>query len=357
MRLRATPNRTSQKISSRGLLCFEEACHTTADVHLVVPPGGSFRETRRIELGARVLTIGRAESCEIRIDVPGVDDEHAKISEVALIAVGPDCAVGDVPLDAGQRRLVMPGDEIQIGSVMLALDGDDPTMSEHVPRIRVVEGQNFGDELLLANENQEYVIGRSPKADLVLEDREVSREHLKIVRRGYSVFIYDQASTRGSWLGRSAVYQGSRIEWDRPRMLKVGATVLSLDLPDEVRRVQPAVQVSAPMTAPPRVQSKPVPAPARIDSAPPANIIAYHYEAKPAPPPPQDSSSHVARTGPHPRQGHPSIPAPRPSSPAGARTAWKKSGPTIGKASGILLLALAGLAILGALFVVFSLME
>ena len=92
----------------------------------------------------------------------------------------------------------------------------------------MVEGQNFGDELLLAAENQEYVIGRSPKADLVLEDREVSREHIKIVRRGFSVFIYDAASTRGSWLGRSAVYQGSRVEWQRPRMLKLGATVLSL---------------------------------------------------------------------------------------------------------------------------------
>ena len=40
-----------------------------------------------------------------------------------------------------------------------------------------------------------------------------------------------------------------------------------------------------------------------------------------------------------------------------SRKAWKKSGPTIGKASGLLLLALAGLVILGGLFVVFSLLE
>ena len=39
------------------------------------------------------------------------------------------------------------------------------------------------------------------------------------------------------------------------------------------------------------------------------------------------------------------------------RKAWKKTGPTIGKASGVLLLAIAALTILGALFVVFSLME
>lgn len=40
-----------------------------------------------------------------------------------------------------------------------------------------------------------------------------------------------------------------------------------------------------------------------------------------------------------------------------SRKAWKKSSPVIGKAGGALLLALAGLAILGAIFVVFSLME
>jgi hypothetical protein len=39
------------------------------------------------------------------------------------------------------------------------------------------------------------------------------------------------------------------------------------------------------------------------------------------------------------------------------RAGWKASGPAIGKGSGMLLLGLAALAILGALFVVFSLLE
>jgi hypothetical protein len=385
-------------------------------VHLVVPAGGSFRETRRIELGPRVLTIGRAAACDVRVDVPGVDDEHAKISEIALIAIGPDCAVGDVPLDAGQRRLVMPGDEIQIGSVVLALAGPEPHAigGRHAPRVRVVEGQNFGDELVLTAENQEYVIGRSPKADLVLEDREVSREHIKLVRRGFNVFIFDAASTRGSWLGRSAVYQGSRVEWQRPRMLKLGATVLSLDLPEEALAWTPGAQASAPMTAPPR--ARPAEQPQAVhhlrvaqEEGPPANVVAYHYEARPQaelgatpthemppvvptvqgiPPhatqgmPPHVGMPAYAMQGIPPHAGmpphampakhhsspppgvmpgpHPMMPSAPPAaahSPQGGRTAWKKTGPTIGRASGILLLALAGIAILGVLFVVFSLME
>jgi pSer/pThr/pTyr-binding forkhead associated (FHA) protein len=372
-------------------------CETSPRVYLVVPPGGCFPETRRIELGPGALTIGRSEGCEIRVDVPGVDQEHAKISEVALIALGPDCAIGDVPLDPGSRRLVMPGDEIQIGSVVVALEGRDPSLAPppldaqitqpipgapaapaapappapfDAPRVRVVEGATFGDELVLTDEGREYVIGRGPKCDLVLDDREVSREHVKLKRQGYSIFVQDLSSTRGSWLGRAAVYTGATVEWARPRMLRVGATVLSLDLPEAIRRSIPGAQASAPMTPPPRSRNKagfpnatpsatggsqhpnaPTPAPSR---PPPRSVPPGGSTPAPAPYAPSSASG----TPPPPQAGHAtprglgSLP---PASPS--RKAWKKSGPTIGRASGLLLLALAGLVILGGLFVVFSLLE
>jgi pSer/pThr/pTyr-binding forkhead associated (FHA) protein len=376
-------------------------------VYLVVPPGGCFPETRRIELGPGALTIGRAEGCEIRVDVPGVDQEHAKISEVALIALGPDCAIGDVPLDPGSRRLLMPGDEIQIGSVVVALEGDDPSIAPPppdqgttqrmphvardvgVPRVRVVEGSNFGDELLMKEEGREYVVGRGPKCDLVIDDREVSREHIKLMRKGYAIFLKDLSSTRGSWLGRSAVYTGATVEWVRPRMLRVGATVLSLDLPEFVRRAAPQAQASAPMTPPPRSRKnvgavpQPTPSAPAVSSSRGSNALtpapsqplpgsapaaiamqedqatrklgafAYDPAAQHAPAPtamPEPAASGPA-IGSTPR-GLGSLPPPSP-----ARKAWKKTGPTIGKASGLLLLALAGLVILGGLFVVFSLLE
>jgi hypothetical protein len=356
-----------QALPERAKKSADEGAGNVRDcsrVHLVVPPGGSFPETRRIELGPRVLSVGRGAQCDVRIDVPGVDDEHAKISEVAVVAVGADCAVGDVPLDAGHRRLLGPGDEVQIGSVVLAIEGQDPSADPHprVPRVRVVEGQNFGDELALLDEGREYVIGRSPKVDLVLGDREVSREHIKVLRRGASVLLFDAASTRGSWLGRANVYQGSRVEWQAPRMLKLGATVLALVLPDEVRARAPGAKASAPMTPPPRVKRVERAALAGAAAAEgPAPVPVYHYEAKPQPhaaPAPQAHATPAAFVVPV----SPSVPAPAitPSvapANAGPRKAWKGTGPTVGRGLGILLLALAGLAILGALFLVFSLME
>ena len=378
-------------------------------MYLVVPPGGCFPETRRIELGPGALTIGRSEGCEIRVDVPGVDQEHAKISEVALIALGPDCAIGDVPLDPGSRRLVMPGDEIQIGSVVVALEGRDPSLAPppldagitqpipgspgvaaklEAPRVRVVEGATFGDELVMTEEGREYVIGRGPNCDLVLDDREVSREHVKLKRKGYSIFVQDLSSTRGSWLGRAAVYTGATVEWSRPRMLRVGATVLSLDLPESVRRSVPGAQASAPMTPPPRSRTKggvpsaapsspgskrPGP-PSSSPSQPPSGVPVSQQATRKlgsfdlesatgsTPPPVHYAPAPVPASGaPTPAPGATSAAPVRnlgPLPPVGqGRKAWKKSGPTIGKASGLLLLALAGLVILGGLFVVFSLLE
>jgi hypothetical protein len=139
-------------------------------------------------------------------------------------------------------------------------------------------------------------------------------------------------------------------------MLKVGATVLSLDIPDDPRRLRIAAQLNAPMAPPPRARHSSRPPAAAVPTGPATNVVAYHYEAKSAPPP-QPSAGPSPRSVSGARDLQRSVPPPRPSAPAGGRTAWKKSGPTIGKASGLLLLALAGIAILGALFVVFSLME
>lgn len=377
-------------------------------MYLVVPPGGCFEETRRIELGPGALTIGRAESCEIRIDVPGVDQEHAKISAIALVALGPDCAVGDVPLDLGARRLLTAGDEVQVGSVVLVVERDDlslayvlPLEGAHAnrrmdsvsaiedPCVRVVEGANFGSELVLEEEGRAYLIGRDAACDFVLDDREVSREHVKVMRKGYAVYVQDLTSTRGSWLGRSAVYNGSTVEWSHPRMLRLGATVLSLALPEVIRRAAaPVVHASAPMTPPPRSR-KNMGEPAR--SAPAAGVSAallsmttprtpevsgrgleaLSYGVTPPPPPSAPGGGLVAAFASHvlSSAGPPSAPAmatavaseprglgalPKPSH---ARRAWKTSGPVVGKASGLLLLALAGLVVLGGLFVVFSLLE
>ena len=119
----------------------------------------------------------------------------------------------------------------------------------------------------------------------------------------------------------------------------------------------PPAQASAPHTPPPR--SKQVP-PSPTSSAPASRGAQSRYETTPSPPSSSSTPAPVHYAA-RPQSVPPGQPAPMPASvppPKGpARKAWKKSGPVIGKASGLLLLALAALTILGALFVVFSLME
>src|SRR5690606_21622512 len=125
----------------------------------------------------------------------------------------------------------------------------------------------------------------------------------------------DQSSTRGSWLGRSAVYSGSTIEWQRPRMLKVGATVLSLELPEEMRHTAPPAVPSAGMTPPPRAAKRSTQG--SIDPA-----AAHDGEVAPGPltpSPPQAS-------------------APLAAGNRSQRKAWKRSGLVLGKVTGIALL-------------------
>jgi hypothetical protein len=302
----------------------------------------------------------------------------------------------------------MPGDEIQIGSIVLAVEGTDPSLLPpspdvdvtypmpgaplrmEAPRIRVVEGTPFGDELFLKEEGREYLIGRGSKCDLVIEDREVSREHVKVMRKGYTVFIQDLGSTRGSWMGRAAVYSGATVEWSRPRMLRVGATVLSLELPEAIRRTVPGAVASAPMTPPPRSRKNMGGVPQPTPSAPAVSSSRGSNALTPAPshPPPGSSAAAAVEHDAHATHGLAPYAPPQPhelpavphhsappghalaaaapgSSPRGfgaqspnqTRKAWKKSGPTLSRASGLLLLALAGLVILGGLFVVFSLLE
>jgi hypothetical protein len=142
------------------------------------------------------------------------------------------------------------------------------------------------------------------------------------------------------------VYPGSTIEWQRPRMLKVGATVLSLELPEEARHTAPAAVASAGMTPPPRARVAPAPSP-----PPPSLRGEGDANANVGAPGAADFDPSTAPTNPMPRIEPAIVASERP------RKAWKKSGVTFGSATGIALLTIAGLAILGALFVVFSLME
>lgn len=58
----------------------------------------------------------------------------------------------------------------------------------------------------------ELVIGRSPDCDIILPDRQVSRRHARIFRRGDNYFVEDLGSKNGTWVNGQPVREPVRLE-------------------------------------------------------------------------------------------------------------------------------------------------
>src|SRR3989344_5884902 len=74
------------------------------------------------------------------------------------------------------------------------LSGADP----RVPALNVLSGPLEGREYRLTNEL--YVIGRDPESDIVIDQREVSSRHAKIMRMASEYLLADLSSANGVYV-------------------------------------------------------------------------------------------------------------------------------------------------------------
>lgn len=214
---------------------------------LVVYPAGRFNSLRKFPLNGEPLTLGAGPDSAIEIDAPNVRPKHAVLSCRGgewFLQGDEECSVGEVPLSEDNTRVVRIGDPVRVGDVLMELrqatseESDEADTEEFLrpppwPTVRVTEGPSVGHVLALKEEGRVYVIGRGPKSDLTVEDRNVSREHLEVVRKKEGIVVMDRTSTRGSWLGYTRLVPNRRARWDNRRMLKLGVTVLVVDEPAE----------------------------------------------------------------------------------------------------------------------------
>jgi pSer/pThr/pTyr-binding forkhead associated (FHA) protein len=54
-------------------------------------------------------------------------------------------------------------------------------------------------------EAEQFVIGRGPTCDLIIDSARVSREHVRLSRQGARFVIEDLGSSNGTWLGEDRV--------------------------------------------------------------------------------------------------------------------------------------------------------
>lgn len=96
-------------------------------------------------------------------------------------------------------------------------------------KIYIMNGPDKG-RYLEFTEN-EILVGRSPQNDLPLKDSTVSRNHVRILRKGQKYFIEDLKSKNGTRIKGAKIGWGSLLEVDEGLPITLGRTLISLGEP------------------------------------------------------------------------------------------------------------------------------
>lgn len=218
------------------------------------------RGAPRLSLDAPRIIIGRARGCEVRLPDPSVSQRHASIRQrgADYIILDEGSAngtfVGSVRLPPQTPRLIRSGDLIRVGRIWLELAFEqaapDPNLKQHTcemalalvaqalaadgspscARVSVAGSSDPDQSVDITEFDQAYVVGRS-HAELVLDDPDVSRRHLEIMRRGEDIVIRDVGSKNGSHLKNERLDPLQWMRWDPECSVKLGDSTLVLTDP------------------------------------------------------------------------------------------------------------------------------
>lgn len=227
----------------------------------VLVRSGEGSQPPRITFDAPRIVIGRGEGCEVRLPDPSVSQRHASIrqrgAEYIVLDEGSSNGtyVGPMRLSPQAPRVVRSGDLVRVGRVWLEIlieqapatqnpglvtreialslvaDGLAADGHASVPVVRVKDGPLAGAELKLPEFDRAYVVGRMQAADLDIDDTDLSRRHVEILRRGDRVLVRDLGSKNGSRLGERRLPANEEVAWPQSESLFIGASRLVYEDP------------------------------------------------------------------------------------------------------------------------------
>lgn len=208
---------------------------------------------RAVVVRAFPATIGRGARCKVCLDDESVSTLHAVLTREGDSYLVRDAeslngtVVGGLRVARDAVRQLSDGDVLRVGRFWLqvhleatALAGDLNTrdlalglvskvlhLSPDEQALRVVEGQRRG-QLVVLPDGEEIALGRDEQSLVKLEGAQVSREHLRVTRRGPSVFVRDGGSRNGSSLGGAPLTPGDDVPWPPVAHLRMGNVVIAL---------------------------------------------------------------------------------------------------------------------------------
>ncbi|RMD84285.1 MAG: FHA domain-containing protein [Lentisphaerae bacterium] len=165
------------------------------------------------------LVLGSHRDCDITIVSPEVKPFHAMIhwdvDGVAVSRLGSgEVSVNGAPVES--KQLLRSGDRVALGDkeVEVEISGDVEGYVEAVfggyklnfnyIRFSAIPG-SVGRSFMLPAIGGAIMVGRSPHADVTLEDGAASREHAQIIPNGKSCQIIDNYSSNGCYVNNERI--------------------------------------------------------------------------------------------------------------------------------------------------------
>ncbi len=277
---------------------------------LVSVPGS---DPQTITLDQPRVVIGRGAHADVRIPSRAVSDQHAMIRvdgpDVSIIDEGSTngTRVNGVAIPRGRRKFLHDGDEIGVAdydikvAFVIAL-ADPPERTATLARrllkdsLRSLGGETAPTYLELRTGKQSgcrwdvppagerLTLGRAEGCDVLLDDRDCSRQHAEVERDADGVIVRDLGSKNGIVVGGRALTERRLKNGDE---FTIGRSTLRLVDPGEelLRSFESgADEVAAP---PPPRPSLPPPVPATPEeetATTPAAVVVVEAPKPPAPP-------------------------------------------------------------------------
>jgi pSer/pThr/pTyr-binding forkhead associated (FHA) protein len=221
------------------------------------PDGRNRGKSFRLDLRAGVvLVVGRGMANDIVVNDPRVSKSHASISVRQGVVIVQDLRSGngtyldDREIETGAWK---PGQVVRMGSTCFSLEQLDfvtaPLEPEDAGMSRLPKGtaprrswrmswtfqdpSGAGDAFSrILEAGKQIVVGRSRKADLILDHTSVSRFHLRMEPGEAGIFVEDLQSANGTYIDDAKVTAAT---WRTGQTLGIGAFRFSLE-PRRARR-------------------------------------------------------------------------------------------------------------------------
>lgn len=237
------------------------------------------------------LTLGRHESNDIVLDDPRVSRRHARLEVQGDRILVTDLGSANGTRVNGRRiedaHFVQPGDVLQLGESRLRLEqGQAPALAAPsevaglpVPHLIAQLGEQAGQVYPL--DRATLTIGRHESCDIVLDDKQASRQHARFYVRDGEVTVTDLGSAHGVKVNGQAITGPTRL--NAGDVLLIGTSVLKFEAPasqPSARTVTATIPAAA-RSSPTYGQGLPLAPPPAPGVAPP---VPPHHAPAGAPP-------------------------------------------------------------------------